>query len=243
MKSEFDDEDSQPSWLDTENDSSHRKEVEPLLFGTGKLSLKDPSEDGSAANTNFGFAGGGHQNEREQDGLSEDAMTVDSNKTTKSAKSRRTVGRANNKTKNYGSTNNDSFWTIPTPVTMNAFNNINNNNGGGSYSNGDSVADDTGDYSTVITFNEHSGRPDRPIRDWPVKIFFAIQAFALLTCFTLFVSQLLPLIFVPLSGFDNAYLALKIYLCIFAILFTILEIDHPSLPFDNAAFLITYAPR
>jgi hypothetical protein len=30
-----------PSWMDRENDDSHKAEVEPLLFGTGNLSLHD----------------------------------------------------------------------------------------------------------------------------------------------------------------------------------------------------------
>jgi len=59
------------------------------------------------------------------------------------------------------------------------------------------------------------------------------------------VSQLLPIVLVPLSDFDDkAYLALKVYMCIFSIIFMIVEIDQPSIPFlKNAVFSTTYATR
>lgn len=34
-----------PSWMDAENDDSHKAEVEPLLFGTGNVTLEDPKGD------------------------------------------------------------------------------------------------------------------------------------------------------------------------------------------------------
>jgi hypothetical protein len=76
-----------------------------------------------------------------------------------------------------------------------------------------------------------------------VKVFFVIETYALLTCLTLLNSQLLPIIFIPFSKFDKGYFALKIYMCLFSILFMVVEIDRPIPCIDNTIFLVTYVTR
>ena len=231
------------------------------MFGSGKLSLDDPAgEDDSNINPGNIKFGGGYQNQHKQqqnqDNSNDDDETVGSTKSKSSAVSWQPWGgeKAKSKPKSYGSTstNRSSLWTIPTPATAPSNNNTNddNGNGNGNENSGnqqqqqpDPTSSDAGDYSTVITYNQTSGRPDKPNRDWPVKVFFVIQTYALLTCLTLLNSQLLPIIFIPLSKFDKAYLALKIYMCIFTIFFMIVEIDRPIPCINNTIFLVTYVTR
>jgi len=199
------DDDSEPSWLDTENDKTHRQEVQPLLFGTGKLTLSDPTLDKAS-----------------KLGDDNDNITIGSNK---------------NKPKSYGTTTNrSSLWTIPTSSTgENSVKGSQDSNRGGN---------DGDDYSTVITYNNISGRPDLPERKWPVKLFFFIEVYALSTCVILLVSQLLPMIFIPFSEFSFGYFCLKIYMCLFSVLFILVEIDYPPFTFINRAiFLTTFATR
>jgi len=196
------------------------------LFGTGNLSLNDPTEVDD--NMNFG---GGYQNQGQQQRKNDDDTISPT---------------ASNKSKGYGSTgstyhspNRSSLWTIPTTSTTESNNNDNDDNGN------DQDHSKFDASSVKITYHKTSGVPNRPIRAWPVKVFFVIESCALLTCLTLLVSQLLPIVLVPLSDFDDkAYLALKVYMCIFSIIFMIVEIDQPSIPFlKNAVFSTTYATR
>lgn len=219
----YDGDQSEPSWLDTENDKTHRQEVQPLLFGTGKLTLKDPTPEKALK------FGDGHQQQNPND----DNDAIGSNK-------------SKPKPKSYGTTNNrSSLWTIQTALTEPT--NTTTNEGDNSVKDSQGLSkegDDADDYATVITVNNISGRPDRPKREWPVKVFFFIEVYALLTCTLLLISQLLPIIFIPLSEFSFGYFALKIYMCIFSIIFIIVEIDHPFFTFINrAVFLTTFATR
>ena len=227
----------------------HRKEIEPLLFGTGKLTLNDPTEKDNTVNPFGGTSSYQNttSNHNNQDDDASEARTVGSTKSKNSPRSKKS------KPKGYGSANRSSLWTIPTAATTTTTTTAANNGNG----NGDDKENDNNsrkqqrqdgesdeDHSTVITHSGSSGRPDRPKRDWPVKVFFAIESYALMVCLGLLVSQLLPMVFVPLKDFDRGYLALKIYMCIFAVLFMIVEIDHPKVPFlGNAVFLTTYATR
>jgi len=233
--STIDDEDSEPAWLDTGYDKSHREDVKPLLFGTGKISLNDPTDE---VDDNMDL-GGGYQNQgQHQQKKQNDNDTIGFESPTKS--------------KSYGSTyhspNRSSLWTIPTTSTNNPTSNSDDDNGNNSNLKMKNQHQDHSKFdasSVKITYHKTSGVPNRPKREWPVKVFFVIEACALLTCLTLLVSQLLPIVFVPISDFDDrAYLALKIYMCIFSIIFMIVEIDQPSIPFlKNAVFSTTYATR
>lgn len=88
------DDDHEPSWLDTDNDKLHREEVEPLLFGAGKVALTDPDESDDEPEIPSGGS----------DDVSDAANSKES-------------------VKGYGSTDDtpvspkNSLWTIPTPVT------------------------------------------------------------------------------------------------------------------------------
>jgi hypothetical protein len=207
----------------------HRKEVEPLLFGKGKMDLTDPDETDNKAN--------------------DDASDADKSKASKTTKP----------TKGYGSTDSSaptspSFWTIKTKATSpkedshdddddnDDSNNDKDNrddweNGGGDGDEEEGVMDED-------TFNERTGRPSKPTRHWIVRIFFTVETYAIATNLTLLVSQALPLVSVPWAESDPGYLALKIYLCVFALLFLFVEIDHSSIPFlRKASFLKTFVSR
>jgi len=218
-------EDNEPSWLDTENDQTHRKEVKPLLFGAGKLALTDPDESDDDPEIPFGGS----------------SDVSDAGKSKESAKG-------------YGSTNSstpaspkNSLWTIPTPVTSllgksedskdDVFNFDEKADGSKQGDEEDAVMDEE-------TFHEKTGRPKAPSRHWIVRLFFAIQSFGIITNLALFVSQILPLLFVAVTSTGKTYLALKVYLCALAIIFLIIEFDHPRIPFlRKASFLKTFSSR
>jgi len=215
-----DDDDIEPSWLDTGNDQMHRKEVEPLLFGTGKLALTDPDKIDDAENP-----------------------FDDSDESKEPKKQQPNKGYGSTESTTPTPPSRSSLWTIPTAATSPVCNDdidLDFDNDHDDSKQGDS----DGDCSTEISFHERSGRPLKPTRHWLVRIFFAIQSYALMVNLALLVSQVLPMVFVPLTDSDKGYIALKTYLCIFAIIFLVLEIDHPSIPFlRKASFLKTYASR
>lgn len=217
-----DDEQSEPSWLDTENDKAHRQEVTPLLFGSGKVTLKDPSPAESPV---FGCIG----NDNDSDIKTNISFS--------------------GKPSNYGSTssNRDSLWTIKTDLTEQAGTNAGGNNVNDNNDNEKDIESknhSSNDYSKVIDFNQVSGRPIQPKRKWPVKLFFIIEIYAVVTCLILLISQFLPIILVPLKSFDRGHLALKVYIMIFSLIFIIVEIDHPFFTFiQGAAFLQNYSSR
>ena len=195
----------------------HRQEVEPLLFGKGKLDLTDPSEtDGTEKPLD------------ESDNHSE------------------TTSKSKEQSNGYGSIDTtpaspkNSLWTIPTPVSSRER---------------DGDEDDVPKNDIWIEgnkkqadeeagFHERPGRPTKPTRHCIVSMFYTIESFAMITNLTLLVSQVLPLIAISWDDADPEYLALKIYLCVFAIIFLFVEIDHPSIPFlRKASFLRTYVSR
>lgn len=128
-------EDTEPSWLDTENDQLHRKEVEPLLFGTGKLSLSDPDENDETNNpfreqddrqTKSSNHHNNNNNDNNNDNNNNSKNSINSDdasetgRTVGSSKSRGSSKSARAKSNDYGSTETSSrgsFWTIPTDVT------------------------------------------------------------------------------------------------------------------------------
>lgn len=248
-------EDFEPSWLDTENDQLHRKEVEPLIFGTGQLSLSDPDENDDAVNVNananvipYGNADHQDNNKKEpkgdDDNVSETGWTVGTSKS-KSAKPKK---------QDYGSTGDtsrNSFWTLPTDATKPVIkinDNDDDSDGDGDNSdanNNDSTNADNGEVrSDANVLNDRPGRPDQPRQNFCVKIFSAITVFGLITNLSLIVSQVLPMFFYPLNEFQPTFLALKIYMCIFALIFIVVEVDNDRVPFfRDAVFLTTYATR
>eukprot|EP00535_Pseudo-nitzschia_heimii_P003983 CAMPEP_0197180878 /NCGR_PEP_ID=MMETSP1423-20130617/5327_1 /TAXON_ID=476441 /ORGANISM="Pseudo-nitzschia heimii, Strain UNC1101" /LENGTH=315 /DNA_ID=CAMNT_0042631013 /DNA_START=76 /DNA_END=1020 /DNA_ORIENTATION=- len=224
------DENHEPSWLDTGNDEVHRKEVEPLLFGTGNLALTDPDDsDGDDENP---FAS------------TDDVSDVGKSKSSK----------PKNK-KGYGSTegstskppDHGSLWTLPTAATSLLGKSDDSKPAFFDDKTDASKEDDDNGKDDVIdeiTFHEKTGRPHKPSRHWIVRVFFTIQTFGIITNLALLVSQILPIVFVPVSSVDMSYVALKIYLCAFSIIFLIVEFDHPSIPFlRKASFLKTFASR
>lgn len=238
--------DHDPAWLDNENDQIHRKEVEPLLFGTGKLPLADPCEHDHSVNP-FG----------DNDDLSDTSKSKSSG-TSKQPKKQQTV-------KGYGSTdsntspktaNRSSLWTIATPATSQKKNDdeesLDKNKDDDFDSNFDpedskqGVGGDSDEENVMdeITFHERTGRPHPPTRHCCLRIFITVQTFGIATNLALLVSQVLPMVFVSWTTANKEYIALKIYLCAFALIFLVIEIDHPSIPFlRKASFLKTFASR
>lgn len=231
-----DNEDNEPSWLDTENDEVHRKEVEPLLFGKGKVDLTDPEDETD-----------------DKAGGSDDASDADTSKASKTTKP---------SPMGYGSTDTSdstgpSLWTIKTKATSpKADSNDDDNDEDDDDSNknkddpddwengGSNDGDEEAGVMDDEEFYERTGRPSKPTRHWIVRIFFTVENIAIATNLVLLVSQALPLAVVPWGESEPGYLALKIYLCVFALLFLCVEIDHPSIPFlRKASFLKTYVSR
>lgn len=248
------DEDFEPSWLDTENDQLHRKEVEPLIFGTGKLSLNDPDENDDAV---IPYGNVDHQSKKEQksDNVSETDWIIGSSKSKSSKQSTKS------KKQDYGSTGDTSrksFWTLPTDATTPVIkindsednDDDDNIDGDGDGNNSDANNNDSTNAnneegrSDANTLNDRPGRPDQPRQKFCVKVFSAITVFGLITNMSLIVSQVLPMFFYPMNEFQPTFLALKMYLCIFAIIFIVIEVDNNRVPFfRDAVFLTTYATR
>jgi len=228
-----DDEDNEPSWLDTENDEVHRKEVEPLLFGKGNVDLTDPEDESD-----------------DKASGSDDASDADTSKASKSTKP---------STKGYGSTDTSdqtapSFWTIKSKATSPKEDSNDDDDDNDDDPNKDKDDDwenggsNDGDEEAGVMddeeFYKRTGRPSKPTRHWIVRIFFTVENIAITTNLALLVSQALPLVVLPWGESEPGYLALKIYLCVFALLFLCVEIDHPAIPFlRKASFLKTYVSR
>ncbi|VEU45080.1 unnamed protein product [Pseudo-nitzschia multistriata] len=229
-------EDNEPSWLDTEKDEQHRNEVEPLLFGTGKLSLNDPDENDGGANA-FGVPG----RSTSDDASETVASSKGSSQPTKTPKKQ-----------DYGSIDGErkSFWTLPTDATTplkqsnkkagdeNPFAGASESSGNHKNNPAEKEADDSHGS------NPGSGGPEPPPQNYCVKIFSTITVFALVTNLSMIVSQVLPMFLYPLDDFEPSLLALKIYMCVFAIIFIVVEVDNDSVPFfRDAVFLKTYSTR
>ena len=201
------------------------------MFGKGKLDLTDPEE-------------------------AEDDVkpTGESDDNSNASKSKASSTNEQSSTKGYGSTDisspKNSLWTIETAATSPQ----NNNNEDDRKStwedeNGSSKQDASGNdeeaaRDTEEVFHERPGRPPKPTRHCCVRMFFAVETFAIITNLTLFLSQLLPMLSASWEESDKGYLALKIYLCVFAIIFLLVEIDHDSISFlRKASFLRTFCSR
>lgn len=159
-------------------------------------------------------------------------------------------GKDKEETKGYGSVDTstspkNSLWTIQTPVSSreeeedtppnDLWSDPKPETGGG---------EESPLLASKETFHERPGKPEKPKQHCFVSMFYAIESFAVVTNLAMLVSQVLPLIVVSWEDADPAYLALKIYLVIFAIIFFFVEIDLESISFlRKASFLRTYCSR
>lgn len=217
--------DNEPSWLDSENDQTHRDEVEPLLFGKGKLDLTDPSETDDV--------------EDPDDDDDEQNSEI------------QTQAKSKEETKGYGSVDTtttspkNSLWTIQTPVSSREEAEDDPPNDLWSDPKPEAAGDEESPLlETKDSFHERPGKPEKPTRHCIVSMFYTIESFAMITNLALLLSQVLPLIAVKWDESDPGYLALKVYLCIFAIIFLLVEIDLSSISFlRKASFLRTYTSR
>mmetsp|Transcript_14321 Transcript_14321/g.23170 ORF Transcript_14321/g.23170 Transcript_14321/m.23170 type:complete len:343 (+) Transcript_14321:1008-2036(+) len=237
-----------PSWMDTENDELHRKEVAPLLFGTGKINMadrgvekdEDVHDDDNDSSTNG------------DDGFEENQEDVDETDVETAVSTAASV-KSNSKPKNYGSVGSSASKS---PSKKNLWPFSSNDKGlqrsksksrrsvrrGSSKKN--VVEDDDDDWpNATVTYNETTGRPERPTRGWCLDVFFFIEGCAILTCVSLLATQVLPLILIPISEIEPVTFVLKIYISLFSILFMIVESDLPVPYVHQAIFLQTYSPR
>lgn len=204
--------------MDSDNDDTHRGEVEPLLFGKGNLDLTDPPEEAE---------------EPDEEGSKTEEQSS---------------------TKGYGSIGTppppepkSSLWTIQTPVTSRE--EAEEVEGAPTEDiwaeKNETIKEDEENpfYEKEETpLHERPGKPEKPKRHCIVAMFYTIESFAMITNLILLVSQVLPLVLVSWETSDPAYIALKIYLCVFAIIFTLVEFDR--VPFlQKSAFLRTFATR
>ena len=193
------------------------------MFGKGKLDLTDPA-DSPATGDN----------------------ALDASKDKKSTKG---YG-ATDVTTPKAPTNRSSLWTIETPATSlqkedsDDSDDPSSQNESSSWPGKADIKSDEEAATDDEIFHERTGRPNRPKRHCCVQMFFAIASYAIASNLALLVSQILPLFFVPIDSSDIGYVALKVYICIFSIIFIVVELDHPSIPFfRKASFLKTFVSR
>ena len=204
------------------------------MFGTGTLALTDPEEsDGNAVNP---FASN-------DDEVSDKPSNVKNDQTGQGYGS---LEDSATKSPDHG-----SLWTLPTPAT--SLLGKSDDSKGAFFGSNDKIDDSKEEEEEdkeedgvmdEVTFHEKTGRPREPTRHCVVRFFFTMQSFGIITNLILLVSQILPIIFVPVASADMSYLALKVYLCVFSIIFLLIEFDHPAIPFlRKASFLKTFASR
>jgi hypothetical protein len=211
-----------PSWLDSEQDEHHRQEIEPLLFGAGAVNFADPEEDGDTDeehdNSNL------HHSDDDDDDLETAVLTTGS-------------GASSSKKSDYGSTASTGSKTTPrsTPQTsktklQKATKNklwpfLGGGGGNGRRRKGASSTRPDDPWPTApptrVSFNERTGRPERPVPGCCLAIFYFVETYAILTCLCLLISQTLPLILIPARDIEPVDLVLKIYISIFSILFMV----------------------
>ncbi len=90
--------------------------------------------------------------------------------------------------------------------------------------------------------HERPGRPEKPRRHCFAAMFYTVESLAMIVNLILLVSQVLPLLIISWDNSDPAYLALKVYLGIFAIILAFVELDFVPF-FQKSAFLRTYVTR
>jgi len=225
--------------------------VEPLLFGTGKLSLNDPDENDETTNpfAENNTPTGINDNDNDDDDELIAGPTAGSSKRRSSSLSK----SGKTKTKDYGSTDTSrsSFWTIPTDVTspVPTHKTAETDFDTGSvriraFPDPDERQDEESADEVFADNSAIHGGPDPPKQNCCVKIFSTVTVFALVTNLTMIVSQVLPLILYSLREFEPSFLALKIYLSIFSIILIVVEVDNDNVPFfRDAVFLKTYTTR
>ncbi len=200
---------------------SHREDVEEELFGKGKLDLTDPSETDDVENP-----------PDESEDPPEDNKKATEEQSTKGYGSVDTTSPKN------------SLWTINTPVSSEK-KEEEEEEANDLWSDPKPPEDEESPLlETKENFHERPGRPEKPSRHCIVSTFYTIESFAMITNLFLLTSQILPLISVSWDESDPAYLALKIYLCVFAVIFVLVEADLSAIPFlRSASFLKTYCSR
>lgn len=97
-------------------------------------------------------------------------------------------------------------------------------------------------YEKEESLHERPGKPEKPKRHCFAAMFYTVESLAMITNLILLVSQVLPLLLVSWDNSDPAYIALKVYLCIFALILTVVELDFVPF-FQKAAFLRTFVTR
>lgn len=70
-----------------------------------------------------------------------------------------------------------------------------------------------------------------------------IEAFSILSCATLMVTQIFPLFFIPLSEINPGALVLKFYISIFCVVFILVEYDAPIGFLKESQILQNYFSR
>jgi hypothetical protein len=86
-------------------------------------------------------------------------------------------------------------------------------------------------------------KPERPQRKFLLDAFFFIEGCGVLTSFTLMLTQLIPLFFLPVHELGVVSLLLKVYISLFCLLFIMLEWDFPMSFLKKSRFLQTYFSR
>eukprot|EP00934_Nitzschia_sp_Nitz4_P008325 Nitzschia sp. Nitz4//scaffold36_size144017//39191//40152//NITZ4_003075-RA/size144017-snap-gene-0.189-mRNA-1//1//CDS//3329549423//8315//frame0 len=173
-----------PSWMDAENDDSHKAEIAPL-FGTGNLNLADDfdeeeGEDGFTTPEGYGATEGSDALESLDADQEHQTVSTFSSADSKPSKPTKLVPKDKEKARR----------------------------------------------AQRISFTA-SGKPEQPRLSWLMKSFHAFETLGVIICLTLLVSQLAPLIMIPLKelGWTNVFE--KIYLALFCFIFALVEADAP----------------
>jgi hypothetical protein len=224
------DQEEQPAWLNTENDDQHRAEVEPLLFGTGPLDLVDPQQEDDGEQHHGDDNGNEFEDESDLETAVLSAASGNSKKTygsTASSPTSKSTGTPSPSPSKMWSKAKDKLWPMKrseatkkkttTPTKEKHPNQTRFQETEEEYD-----EDEANPWhKSQITYSEKNGRPDRPHRPWCLDMFYFVEAFAILTCLSLVVSQTLPLTLVPLKEIEPVDVVLKIYISLFSILFMV----------------------
>jgi hypothetical protein len=247
-------EDNDPAWLDTGNDEAHENEVKPLLFGTGKLDLADQTESDEVADDD---------EDADPFGADDDATETNKSKSSKSSGKKPWYGSIFGGSDTPPSSERDSLWTIQTPATKEEKDEEADPEGWAKTpvtkkeKDEDAAPEDWADsvqgsaesvetdrVMDEATFHAETGRPVPPTRQCCLQMFFFVQMLGTNTNLVLLVSQALPLFVLDLSASDWAYITLKTYLCLFALIMLIVEIELQMIPlFKKASFLRNFVSR
>jgi hypothetical protein len=230
------DHEEQPTWLNTENDDQHRAEITPLLFGAGPVNLADHQEEEMDEDDDDDVQqqhGDNKYNELEDESDLETAVLSAASGTSKKMYGSTTSSPTSKSPKSTGSSSSSKMWskaknhlwlfqpkkttTTTTPTTTPT---AKKSHGHPRFQETDD--DEASPWSkSQITYSEKTGRPDRPHRSCCLDMFYFVEAYAILTCLGLLVSQTLPLTLVPLKETEPVDVVLKIYISVFSILFMV----------------------